>query len=545
MSTHVAASGSNRRLFQNTVRQSRRIATRSLQPTFLARKRSSINDILPVSIGDYYISSRSRHLSTTSAVAAWSLRSLANAFANNTYSIFRKRKNAPSQLGSSKEQTNLNKSVVERSLAKSPRVRKTSPVARTRSLPSRTSSGSKRTPSQSTIPSPQAESIAAPKLLYSERRAVRIARHRTPLAPQRKPRAKAVTVPIIPKAEASSSGDGATTKDSQKATKESKLLQSNVIGQSRVWTPQSRRTGLIGIKRGMSAVWDEMGIRVPVTVIQIEDNQVLSNILTPRGGNKPPYRAVQIGAKNIPRDKTHIGMRGHFKRADVPCKKFVKEFEVSEDAHLPLGMKLSAFHFVPGQYVDVQATTMGKGFQGVMRRWNFSGGTASHGNSLAHRTPGTTGQHQDPGRVWPGKKMPGRMGGKVRTMQNLYVVRVDTHLNLIFVKGNVPGPDDGRTPVYITDAKKKLQSEALRIQKRTGGEGDWVAVDATGKVIVDNKKAGKEEPKEMGRVGLGLGNGVTSLPFPAASVGMAKRYAPIHVAPSVRVTSPWVGGDGA
>jgi hypothetical protein len=119
------------------------------------------------------------------------------------------------------------------------------------------------------------------------------------------------------------------------------------------------------------------------------------------------------------------------------------------------------------------------------------------------------------------------------------------HSIVTFLQGNVPGPDDGRTPVYITDAKKKLQSSALRIQMKTGGEGEWATLDAAGKVVVDNKKPGKEEPKEMGRLGLGLGNGVTSLPFPAASVGMAKRYAPIHVAPSVRVTSPWVGGDGA
>ncbi|KAG8854538.1 54S ribosomal protein L9, mitochondrial [Serendipita sp. 405] len=293
----------------------------------------------------------------------------------------------------------------------------------------------------------------------------------------------------------------------------------------------------------MTTIWDDMGLRVPVTVLQVQDNQVISNVLTPRGSGRPPYRAVQIGAKNISRRKAHIGMRGHFARAKVPCKQFVKEFEVSEDAHLPLGMKLSAFHFVPGQYVDIRATTMGKGFQGVMRRWNFSGGTASHGNSLAHRIPGSTGQHQDPGRVWPGKKMPGRMGGKWRTMPNLYVIRVDTHLNLIFVKGNVPGPDDGRTPVYITDAKKKLQSEAIRLQLKSGGQGDWVTLDASGKPL----PPGKNNPQQAQVTvpNIGLGRGIVGLPFPAGSVAMAKRYAPILVAPSTRVTSPWVGGDGA
>ena len=114
--------------------------------------------------------------------------------------------------------------------------------------------------------------------------------------------------------------------------------KAKVLSSRRTWTPQSRRVGLIALKRGMSVVWDEMGIRVPVTVLQVEDNQVLSNVLTPRRAGKEPYRAVQVGAKNIPPHKTHIGMRGHFKRARVQCKQFVKEFKVSEDAHLPLGM---------------------------------------------------------------------------------------------------------------------------------------------------------------------------------------------------------------
>ncbi|KAG8828018.1 54S ribosomal protein L9, mitochondrial [Serendipita sp. 399] len=360
---------------------------------------------------------------------------------------------------------------------------------------------------------------------------IRMAPHRMPLAPERKPQAKVLPAPIRPSLEVKA-----------QATAEAKADQPvvKISSQPREWTPQSRRVGLIALKKGMTTIWDDMGLRVPVTV---QDNQVLSNILTPRGSGNPPYRAVQIGAKNISRRKVHIGMRGHFAKAKVPCKQYVKEFEVSEDAHLPIGMRLSAFHFVPGQYIDVRATTVGRGFQGVMRRWNFSGGSASHGNSLAHRTPGSTGQHQDPGRVWPGKKLPGRMGGKWRTMQNLYVARIDTDLNLIFVKGNVPGPDDGRTPVYITDAKKKVQSEALRIQLKSGGQGDWVTLDASGKPLPPGKASLQNSQTTVPNIG--LGRGIVGLPFPAGSVAMAKRYAPILVAPSTRTTSPWAGGDGA
>jgi large subunit ribosomal protein L3 len=135
----------------------------------------------------------------------------------------------------------------------------------------------------------------------------------------------------------------ATEKDKEKA---------KVYSQERVWTPTSRRTGLIALKKGMSVVWDEQGIRVPVTVLQIQDNQVLANILTSRGPSKESYHAVQIGAKNISPEKVHIGMRGHFRKAGVPCKQHVKEFVVSEDAHLPPGEFLFAIRICIGAHIS-------------------------------------------------------------------------------------------------------------------------------------------------------------------------------------------------
>ncbi|KAL5529695.1 hypothetical protein ACEPAG_5680 [Sanghuangporus baumii] len=271
------------------------------------------------------------------------------------------------------------------------------------------------------------------------------------------------------------------------------------------WTPQSVRTGVIARKRGMTAMWDQHGARSPVTVLQLEDCQVTANVRAVRK-DKSEYHAVQVGASDRPERTTTNAMRGHFRRAGVPTKYIVKEFPVTPDAHVPVGTTLSALHFVPGQYVDVVANSIGKGFQGGMKRWGFHGLRASHGVSVSHRKLGATGGHQDPGRVWPGKKMSGRMGGKRVTQQNLEVIRIDTALDLIFVRGCVPGVDDAH--VFVCDAKKHMQQLARA-----------------------NYAKGMDEKI--------LPKGVVDLPFPAGTKAMAGRYPPVIASPSKRLTSPF------
>ncbi|KAG8933298.1 54S ribosomal protein L9, mitochondrial [Tulasnella sp. 419] len=230
------------------------------------------------------------------------------------------------------------------------------------------------------------------------------------------------------------------------------------------WTPNSRRTGLIARKRGMTSMYDQNGARIPVTVLQIEQCHVTANVETPRKAPQEPYYAVQVAASDRAPKNVTKSMLGHFAKAGVPPKRIVKEFPVTKDALVPVGTELSALHFVPGQFVDVVAKSLGKGFAGTMKRWNFRGLRASHGVSISHRSAGSTGQHQDPGRVFKGKKMAGRLGGERVTVQNLLVARIDTALNLIFIKGAVPGPDDSH--ILISDSKKKVESAALMKARR-------------------------------------------------------------------------------
>lgn len=196
------------------------------------------------------------------------------------------------------------------------------------------------------------------------------------------------------------------------------------------------RTGVIAKKVGMTRLFQEDGRHVPVTVLALEDCQVVSHRTEDRDG----YVALQLGAGEAKQKNVAKPQREHFAKAQVPLKKKVAEFRVaSEEALLPVGATISAEHFVAGQMVDITGHTQGKGFAGAMKRWNFGGLRASHGVSVSHRSHGSTGQRQDPGRVFKNKKMAGHMGDRQRTQQNLEVVRTDADRGLIFVKGSVPG----------------------------------------------------------------------------------------------------------
>jgi large subunit ribosomal protein L3 len=195
------------------------------------------------------------------------------------------------------------------------------------------------------------------------------------------------------------------------------------------------RTGLLARKLGMTRVFREDGTHVPVTVLQLEALQVVDVRTEARDG----YTAVQLGAAPAKVARVTKPERGHFARAKVEPKKRLAEFRVSEDAVLPVGATLAATHFTPGQKVDVTAVSKGKGFAGAMKRWNFGGLEASHGVSISHRSHGSTGNRQDPGKTFKNKKMAGHLGQERVTTLNLEVARIDAERGLIMLRGAVPG----------------------------------------------------------------------------------------------------------
>jgi large subunit ribosomal protein L3 len=195
------------------------------------------------------------------------------------------------------------------------------------------------------------------------------------------------------------------------------------------------RTGVIAKKMGMTRLFQADGRHVPVTVLQLDNVQVVARREMDRDG----YTAVALGAGTAKAKNVAKPQRAAFGKAEVEPKAKVVEFRVAEDALLDVGATLSADHFVAGQMVDVAGVTQGKGFAGAMKRWGFGGLRATHGVSVSHRSHGSTGNRQDPGRVFKNKKMAGHMGARNRTQQNLEVVRIDVARGLIFVKGSVPG----------------------------------------------------------------------------------------------------------
>ena len=215
------------------------------------------------------------------------------------------------------------------------------------------------------------------------------------------------------------------------------------------------RTGLIAQKVGMSRLFTEEGEHVPVTVLKVDNCQVVAV----RTAEKDGYTAVQLGVGKAKVKNVTKAMRGHFAKARVEPKRKLAEFRVSPDALVEVGAEIGADHFVPGQFVDVTGTSIGKGFAGAMKRHNFGGLRASHGVSISHRSHGSTGNRQDPGKVFKGKKMAGHMGDRRVTTLNLKVVATDAERGLIMVRGAVPGAEGGY--VLVRDAVKRPVPEGV------------------------------------------------------------------------------------
>lgn len=250
------------------------------------------------------------------------------------------------------------------------------------------------------------------------------------------------------------------------------------------------RCGVIVRKLGMSRVFNDKGEHIPVTVLRLEDAEVLSTKTVEKDG----YTAVQLGFHNKKLKHTNKPMRGVFAKSKSEPKERVAEFRVSKEALLKVGDKLSVNHYVTGQKVDVVGISQGKGFAGSMKRHNFGGMQASHGVSISHRAHGSTGNSQDPGRTWKGKKMAGQYGNVRITTQNLTVVKLIENENLILVQGSVPGSKNG--VVMLKDSIKSKVPDAAPFpaglhslnEKDTPKDVD---------IIADNKKT-DDNPENKG-----------------------------------------------
>ncbi|WP_210484425.1 50S ribosomal protein L3 [Microvirga antarctica] len=227
------------------------------------------------------------------------------------------------------------------------------------------------------------------------------------------------------------------------------------------------RSGVIAQKLGMTRIFTDAGEHVPVTVLKVDHCQVVAH----RTMDKNGYTALQVGVGKAKVKNVSKAERGRFAVANVEPKRKIAEFRVSEDAVIPVGAEITADHFVAGQFVDVTGTTTGKGFAGGMKRWNFGGLRATHGVSVSHRSIGSTGGRQDPGKTFKNKKMPGHLGAERVTTQNLRVVSTDVERGLILVEGAVPGVAGGW--IYIRDAvKRKLPTDVpMPGSFRTGANG--------------------------------------------------------------------------
>ncbi len=233
------------------------------------------------------------------------------------------------------------------------------------------------------------------------------------------------------------------------------------------------RSGVIAQKVGMTRVFNDSGEHVPVTVLKLDGVQVVAQRTLEKNG----YTALQLGIGRAKVKNVSKAERTRFAMAEVEPKLKLAEFRVDEDALLPVGAEITADHFVVGQFVDVTGTTLGKGFAGPMKRWNFGGLRASHGVSLSHRSHGSTGGRQDPGKTFKNKKMAGHMGTDRVTTQNLRVVQLDVERGLVLVEGSVPG--HAGNWIYVRDAvKKALPAEAPKPGKFRLAEKSAPAAEA-------------------------------------------------------------------
>ncbi len=214
------------------------------------------------------------------------------------------------------------------------------------------------------------------------------------------------------------------------------------------------RSGLIARKLGMTRIYTEDGTVVPVTVLKVDNVHVVAHKTVETDG----YTALQLGSATPKVKRLTKAERGHFAKNNVEPKRKLQEFRVTPDMAMPVGSEVTADHFIAGQFVDVTGTSKGKGFAGGMKRWNFSGLRATHGVSVSHRSIGSTGNRQDPGKVFKGKKMPGHLGVETVTTQNVQVAKIDTARGLILLKGSVPGSAGGW--VSVRDAVKRKLPDA-------------------------------------------------------------------------------------
>ena len=214
--------------------------------------------------------------------------------------------------------------------------------------------------------------------------------------------------------------------------------------------------GLIGTKIGMTREFMESGQSVPVTVIRVEKGRVLDVISKDKRG----YNAVKLGFFKLKNSKITKQMKGYFAKKNTEPKKILKEFRVENTEEYKEGNELGLEIFKDKKFLDVRSRTIGKGFAGVMKRWNFGGLRASHGVSVSHRSHGSTGQRQDPGKVFKGKKMAGHMGDKLRTMLNLEVVKSDLENNLLYLKGSIPGSKN--STVFLRESVKNVTRKTIK-----------------------------------------------------------------------------------